>query len=171
MLVRIHASSCALSFVHHNDGAYDAQCKCACYITGTSRQPAEDPAFTQLHSYIQRHGAAGAIDTTHTRTDWRTTLPPPPMLAFTPARTYLWHIDTGIGQITVKLLPEVAPKHVSNFAYLSQLGYFDGLGFHRVIPAFMAQVWHSIILPTNLIIGTLNVSQTRAVWLSKRVHE
>jgi cyclophilin family peptidyl-prolyl cis-trans isomerase len=38
-----------------------------------------------------------------------------------------------------KFYPEAAPMHVTNFVYLTKLGYFDGLGFHRVIKGFMAQ--------------------------------
>jgi cyclophilin family peptidyl-prolyl cis-trans isomerase len=29
--------------------------------------------------------------------------------------------------------------HVTSFAYLARLGFYDGLSFHRVIPQFMAQ--------------------------------
>ena len=36
-------------------------------------------------------------------------------------------------------MPDVAPKHVTNFMYLTELGFFDDLDFHRVIPGFMAQ--------------------------------
>ena len=49
------------------------------------------------------------------------------------------HIDTSKGMIVIKLLPEVAPATVANFANLAQRGYYDGLKFHRVIPNFMIQ--------------------------------
>jgi cyclophilin family peptidyl-prolyl cis-trans isomerase len=39
----------------------------------------------------------------------------------------------------VKLLPSVAPMHASSTVYLSRLGFYDGLKFHRVIDGFMAQ--------------------------------
>jgi len=39
----------------------------------------------------------------------------------------------------VKLWHEVAPLHVSNLVYLTRLGFYDGLTFHRVIQGFMAQ--------------------------------
>jgi cyclophilin family peptidyl-prolyl cis-trans isomerase len=39
----------------------------------------------------------------------------------------------------IRLLAETAPRHVAAFAYLARLGFFDGLAFHRVISAFMAQ--------------------------------
>lgn len=43
------------------------------------------------------------------------------------------------GDFTVQLLPESAPGYVNNFVFLSKLGYYNGLTFHRVIPGFVAQ--------------------------------
>ncbi|MCL1948290.1 MAG: peptidylprolyl isomerase [Turicibacter sp.] len=45
--------------------------------------------------------------------------------------------DGGI--ITAELYPEVAPESVNNFISLTQKGYYDGVGFHRVIRGFMIQ--------------------------------
>jgi cyclophilin family peptidyl-prolyl cis-trans isomerase len=36
-------------------------------------------------------------------------------------------------------MPEVAPMHVSSTIYLTRLGFYDGVIFHRIIPNFMAQ--------------------------------
>ena len=36
-------------------------------------------------------------------------------------------------------MPDIAPTHVSSTIYLTQLGFYDGLTFHRVIRGFMAQ--------------------------------
>jgi cyclophilin family peptidyl-prolyl cis-trans isomerase len=44
-----------------------------------------------------------------------------------------------VGAIKVKLMPKVAPMHVSSTIYLTRLGFYDGTIFHRVIPQFMAQ--------------------------------
>ena len=74
-----------------------------------------------------------------TRSDWKMRLPEPPEFPFDPARTYYWVIDTNFGTIKVKFMPAVAPRHVSSTIYLSRLGFYDGLTFHRVIPGFMAQ--------------------------------
>jgi cyclophilin family peptidyl-prolyl cis-trans isomerase len=41
--------------------------------------------------------------------------------------------------MVVRLMPEVAPMHVSSTIYLTRLGFYDGLSFHRVITGFMAQ--------------------------------
>ena len=47
--------------------------------------------------------------------------------------------DTARGPIRVELLPDKAPLTVANFVNLARRGFYDGLGFHRVIPDFMIQ--------------------------------
>lgn len=42
-------------------------------------------------------------------------------------------ITTEKGEIVFELLPDVAPVTVSNFVYLAEGGYYDGLTFHRVV--------------------------------------
>jgi peptidyl-prolyl cis-trans isomerase B (cyclophilin B) len=46
---------------------------------------------------------------------------------------------TTSGEIMIKLTPENTPNTVANFATLANDGFYDGLGFHRVIDGFMAQ--------------------------------
>lgn len=41
--------------------------------------------------------------------------------------------------IRAELYPETAPISVANFVSLINKGYYDGLGFHRVISGFMIQ--------------------------------
>ena len=48
-------------------------------------------------------------------------------------------IETSFGNIVFKLLPDIAPETVRNFAKLAQSGFYDGTLFHRVIPGFMVQ--------------------------------
>ena len=61
-------------------------------------------------------------------------------------------LKTNLGDIALNLLPNHAPKTVENFVglaegtkdYRDDAGrsgerYYDGLGFHRVIPGFMVQ--------------------------------
>ncbi len=48
-------------------------------------------------------------------------------------------IKTNMGDISVKLFPEEAPKAVENFTTHAKEGYYDGLIFHRVIKDFMIQ--------------------------------
>ena len=49
------------------------------------------------------------------------------------------NIETGLGKISFKLLPELAPETVRNFEKLAKDGFYDGTLFHRVIPGFMIQ--------------------------------
>ncbi|MCZ8087266.1 MAG: peptidylprolyl isomerase [Brevundimonas sp.] len=51
----------------------------------------------------------------------------------------VWVLDTSKGRVVVALAPEVAPRHVERIRTLTARGFYDGLGFHRVIPGFMAQ--------------------------------
>lgn len=41
--------------------------------------------------------------------------------------------------IELELYPDIAPISVSNFKYLANKGFYDGLIFHRVIEGFMIQ--------------------------------
>jgi cyclophilin family peptidyl-prolyl cis-trans isomerase len=70
---------------------------------------------------------------------WRTKLKAPTKVEFDENHEYFARMETSKGTILIKFLPEVAPMHVTSFAYLTKLGYYDGLSFHRVITDFMAQ--------------------------------
>lgn len=48
-------------------------------------------------------------------------------------------IKTTMGDLKIKLFPEIAPKAVENFVKLAESGYYNGIIFHRVIPDFMIQ--------------------------------
>ncbi len=43
------------------------------------------------------------------------------------------------GEVVIKMMPDVAPKHVARICELVKSGFYNGLKFHRVIDAFMAQ--------------------------------
>lgn len=73
------------------------------------------------------------------RPDWRNNLVQPPQLTFDPKDKYYWILQTDKGRMKVELLPGTAPIHVSSTIYLTRLGYYDDLKFHRIIPGFMAQ--------------------------------
>lgn len=48
-------------------------------------------------------------------------------------------IKTTLGDMTLELDADKAPKTVTNFVTLAKAGYYDGQLFHRVIPRFMIQ--------------------------------
>ncbi len=92
-----------------------------------------DSAVAALSEFIEKSG----ID--KSKTGWKTLLDRPPEVEFDASKTYYWNIETNKGAIKVRLRPDVAPMHVSSTIYLTLLGFYDGLSFHRVIPGFMAQ--------------------------------
>jgi peptidyl-prolyl cis-trans isomerase B (cyclophilin B) len=70
---------------------------------------------------------------------WKTSVPKPEKVTFDPAHKYYALMETNKGSIKIQFMPDVAPMHVTSFIYLSRMGFYDGLTFHRVIPGFMAQ--------------------------------
>ncbi|MFJ7930009.1 peptidylprolyl isomerase [Peribacillus sp. NPDC096448] len=48
-------------------------------------------------------------------------------------------MQTTMGDIKIKLFPELAPKTVENFLTHAENGYYEGIIFHRVIKDFMLQ--------------------------------
>lgn len=93
----------------------------------------KDKAMQQLDEQIAK------AKPDKTKAGWRTSLTKPAVLAFDAEHTYYVKMVTNKGTVMIKLLPQVAPMHVTNFMYLTKLGFYDGLTFHRVITAFMAQ--------------------------------
>lgn len=109
----------------------------ACGSEGaTEAQPAEVSADAVGTQAIDDFIAQQNIDKSSAA--WKTQLPKPPEVAFDD-KTYFWDVETNVGKIVIKLMPDVAPMHVSSLIYLTRLGFYDGTSFHRVIPGFMAQ--------------------------------
>ena len=101
----------------------------------TTAAPAQikDSAMQQIEQFI----ATAKID--KTKPGWKTSLPKPPVATFDKAHTYFARMVTNKGVVLIKFLPAVAPMHVTNFLYLTKLGFYNGIPFHRVITNFMAQ--------------------------------
>jgi len=93
----------------------------------------EDAAMQQIDEQITK------ADVDKAKSGWRTGLSKPAVATFTEGKTYTAVMTTNKGPIKIRLMPDVAPMHVTSFIYLTRLGYYDGLSFHRVIPGFMAQ--------------------------------
>ncbi len=93
----------------------------------------EDVAIASIDRFI----AEQSID--RSRDGWKTRLPRPPKAEFDPSKRYFWKISTNVGDLSIQLMPDVAPMHVSSTIYLARLGFYDGVSFHRVIQGFMAQ--------------------------------
>lgn len=54
------------------------------------------------------------------------------------ADTLIFTLDTG-GDVKIRFRPDLAPKHVARITELAESGFYDGVSFHRVIDAFVAQ--------------------------------
>jgi peptidyl-prolyl cis-trans isomerase B (cyclophilin B) len=56
-----------------------------------------------------------------------------------PASTYTVRLATNCGPIVIQLAVKEAPKIANSFAHLVQVGYYNGLTFHRVVAGFVIQ--------------------------------
>jgi peptidyl-prolyl cis-trans isomerase B (cyclophilin B) len=99
----------------------------------TKTTPIKDKAMQQIEGMI----AKAKVDTK--APSWRTSLPKPTPATFDTAHSYYARMVTNKGTILIKFMPDIAPMHVTSFIYLTKLGFYDGLKFHRVITGFMAQ--------------------------------
>ncbi|GAB0137419.1 Peptidyl-prolyl cis-trans isomerase cyp8 [Epichloe bromicola] len=48
-------------------------------------------------------------------------------------------METNLGDLTIELHTDTAPRAVWNFIRLAQSGYYKGVAFHRNVPSFMIQ--------------------------------
>ena len=93
----------------------------------------KDVAIVAIDEFIEKQ----QVD--KSKSGWKTSLTRPPKVEFEADKTYYWNLDTNVGNMKIKLYPDVAPMHVSSTIYLTRLGFYDGVVFHRVITGFMAQ--------------------------------
>ena len=100
---------------------------------GTTATQGDDVAIASIDEFIASQG----ID--KSGAGWKTSLPKPPQAEFPKDKTYHWLLNTNVGDIKIKLMPDVAPMHVTSTIYLTNLGFYDDVVFHRVIHGFMAQ--------------------------------
>jgi cyclophilin family peptidyl-prolyl cis-trans isomerase len=101
--------------------------------TASAKAKPEDAAVAAVDAFIAEQ------DVDKARRAWKSTLEKPPKVSFTAGKSYFWNLETNKGAIKVKLMPDVAPMHVSSTIYLTRLGFYDDTVFHRVIQGFMAQ--------------------------------
>lgn len=107
--------------------------------TDVKAKPPKDDAVTAKDKAVVALDKFAKSKVSKKRADWRTSLPEPPKQTFDDGYDYLWHLQTNCGDLTVRLFPDVAPMHVTSVIYLTRLGFYDDLTFHRAIKGFMAQ--------------------------------
>ena len=64
---------------------------------------------------------------------------PPPTERLDPDRKHVATVRTNCGEFDITLDVKRAPVTTSSFAHLARQDFFDGLRFHRVLPAFVIQ--------------------------------
>ena len=70
---------------------------------------------------------------------WRQQLTVPTLMTFEAGKSYFWELETNMGDMRFRLFHDTAPMHATSTIYLTEMGFYDDLIFHRVIPGFMAQ--------------------------------
>jgi peptidyl-prolyl cis-trans isomerase B (cyclophilin B) len=97
-------------------------------------------AFQQkLFAKMKAQQEAQAVEKLGPENAWKVKLTKPEMMKFDATKDYFWILETNKGTIRIKLMPDVAPMHVTSTIFLTNKGFYDGTIFHRVIPGFMAQ--------------------------------
>ena len=107
-------------------------CACALVSAGSQAEGNKMAGVAAIQRFIDQQ----KID--KTKEGWKGRLPKPIDADFSGAKV-TWKLETNVGDIEIRLMPDVAPKHVTSTVYLTRLGFYDGTLFHRVIPGFMAQ--------------------------------
>ena len=81
----------------------------------------------------------GGVNIDKSNPNWKSNLQQPELMSFKPGQEIVWKLETNVGEMKFKLLPDIAPMHVTSTIYLTNLGFYDDVIFHRVISGFMAQ--------------------------------
>jgi len=112
---------------------------------GDSQQPAELEVTDQVEvseapvstESVSKEPAKSTVDKTDS--NWKSNVTEPAMMTFEAGKTYAWELETNLGTMTFRLFHNESPVHVNSTIYLTELGFYDDVIFHRVIPGFMAQ--------------------------------
>ena len=98
-----------------------------------AKQVDDDTAVKAVRAFIEESEIDKSIP------QWKRQLRMPKKVAFDAKHNYFWNLQTNKGPIKIQFMPDVAPMHVTSTMYLTEVGFYDGLAFHRVIQGFMAQ--------------------------------
>lgn len=109
-------------------------------VIGKAEQQSIMMAFQQkMMAKMQEKQRKEAIKKTGEASAWKLKLKKPELMKFDSDKDYFWILETNKGTIRIKLMPDVAPMHVTSTIFLTKKGFYDGITFHRIIPGFMAQ--------------------------------
>jgi peptidylprolyl isomerase len=104
-------------------------------------EPAQDSAMTPAAENTAETLTETMVEPTAETRDpkWREQLTKPTLMTFEADKSYFWDLKTNMGDMRFRLFHETAPMHATSTIYLTEIGFYDDLTFHRVIPGFMAQ--------------------------------
>jgi len=109
-------------------------CFAAATAAADDLEPVDDPMIAVIDTFI------AGLDLNKSNKKWKTKVPAPdPTGAFDPEKTYYWNLETNRGDLKIELFPKSAPLHVFSTIYLTRLGFYDDLKFHRIIPNRVVQ--------------------------------
>jgi cyclophilin family peptidyl-prolyl cis-trans isomerase len=132
----IPAPGTAPGLVAHPAPAISASCNTpASGATGSGAAPAKGNAVSIVPA--PAHVPFPKLDGSSPR---YTKFSSPPPFCIDVSKTYTATVTTDVGTFAIQLLPKDAPVTVNNFVFLAGYHFYDGIVFHRVIPAFMDQV-------------------------------
>jgi cyclophilin family peptidyl-prolyl cis-trans isomerase len=77
-----------------------------------------------------------------------------PKMCIDVAKKYVALMETSKGNMTFELDPKRAPKTVNSFVFLARQHYFEGIKFHRVVPAFVLQGGDPLSINDDPGVGT-----------------
>lgn len=87
----------------------------------------------------KKPGDTGACTTSSAETVGKKTFASAPCMAIDLKKTYTAAFETSVGNFSVELLDDKAPKTVNNFVFLARNKFYEGIIFHRIIKGFMNQ--------------------------------
>ena len=109
-------------------------CFAAVTATADDLDPAADPLIAAIDAFIAE------LDLDKSDRRWKSKVPAPGATgAFDPEKTYYWILETNRGDLKIELFPKSAPLHVLSTVYLTRLGFYDDLKFHRIVTDFVVQ--------------------------------
>ena len=109
-------------------------CFAAATAAADDLDPVDDPLVAEIDAFI------AGLDLDKSDKKWKSSVPAPGATgAFDPEKTYYWNLETNRGDLKIELLPKAAPLHVLSTIYLTRLGFYDDLKFHRIIPNRVVQ--------------------------------
>jgi peptidyl-prolyl cis-trans isomerase B (cyclophilin B) len=93
-----------------------------------------DPLLAAIDAFIAQ------LDLDKSDKEWKSKVPAPGATgAFDPVKIYYWNLETNRGDLKIELFPKSAPLHVLSTIYLTQMGFYDDVKFHRIVTDFVVQ--------------------------------